>query len=98
MKKLILTIAIIAQSAFVFAGNQRETTVIRAKADNVKLYRQAGTASATLDSLDTSDAVTYIRKFNDQWSIVEVKGQVGYMLTSELVSEKVGAPVVSAKK
>jgi uncharacterized protein YgiM (DUF1202 family) len=98
MKKLILTFAIIAQSVLVFAGNQKETTIIRAKNDNVKLYQQAGTASATLDSLETTDPVTYIRKFNNQWSIVQLNGQVGYMLTSELVSEKVEAPVVSAKK
>jgi hypothetical protein len=98
MKKLILTIAIIAQSVLVFAGDKKEATVIRAKNDNVKLYQQAGTASATLDALQTTQSVTYIRKFNDQWSIVQVDGQVGYVLTSELVSEKVEAPVTAAKK
>ena len=98
MKKLVLTFAIIAQSVIVFADNKKETTVIRAKNDNVKLYQQAGTASATLDSLDTTDTVTYIRKYNNQWSIVVVDGKVGYMLTSELVSEKVGAPVTASKK
>jgi hypothetical protein len=98
MKKLIFILAIIASSGLVFAGNEKEKIVIRAKNDNVKLYLQAGTASATLDSLQTTATVTYIRKFNQHWSIVQVNGHVGYVLTSELVSEKVGAPpVVSAK-
>lgn len=98
MKNLIITIAIIAQSVLVFAGNQKEKFVIRAKNENVKLYQQAGTASTTLDSLQTTDTVTYIRKFNQHWSIVQVNDQVGYVLTSELVSEKVEAPVASVKK
>jgi uncharacterized protein YgiM (DUF1202 family) len=98
MKKLVFTFAIIAQSVFVFAGNQKETIVIRPKTDNVKMYLQAGTAAQILDSLETSDTVTLIRKFNDQWSIVEANGKIGYMLTSELVSEKASTPVVSARK
>jgi uncharacterized protein YgiM (DUF1202 family) len=98
MKKLVLTLAIVAQSVFVFADNRKEATVIRPKSDNVKVYVQAGTAAEVLRSLKTTDEVTYVRKFDKTWSIVVVDGKPGYVLTSELVSEKAEAPVVAAKK
>ena len=98
MKTLVLTLALLAQTALVFAGGKKETEVIRPRTDNVKVYQQAGTSAPVLDSLQASEQVTLVRKYNALWSIVLVDGKPGYVLTSELVSEKAEAPVVSARK
>jgi uncharacterized protein YgiM (DUF1202 family) len=96
MKKLVLTLAILVQAVFVFADNRKEAQVVKAKSENVKVYRQAGTAAEVVQSLATSDTVAYIRKFNDNWSIVQINGEVGYVLTTELVSVD-AAPAITAK-
>lgn len=96
MKKLVLTLAILVQAVFVFADNKKDLQVVKAKSENVKVYRQAGTAAEIVKSLATTDTVSYVRKFNDNWSIVTINGEVGYVLTSELVSEE-AAPAVTAK-
>lgn len=90
MKKAIIILSILTQSVFVFADNRKKTQVVKAKHENVKVYRQAGTASEVVEALETTDTVAYVRKFDKTWSIVKVNGQVGYVLTSELVSEEPG--------
>lgn len=97
MKKVILTLAILVQSAFVFADNSKQLDVTRPKNENVKMYLQPGTASPMLKSLSQTADVNFIRKYNPLWSIVVVDGQPGYVLTSELVSVKAGAPTASVK-
>ena len=96
MKKLVLTLAILVQAVFVFADNRKAEQVVKAKNENVKVYRQAGTAAEIVEALATTDNVAYIRKYNENWSIVQVNGKVGYVLTSELVSEE-PAPATAAK-
>jgi lipopolysaccharide export system protein LptC len=88
MKKLVITLAILTHSVFVFAGNQRGIDAVRAKNDNVKLYQQPGTSAQVLESLSSTDEVIYVRRYNQHWSIVKVNDKAGYVLTSELVSEK----------
>ena len=97
MKKVVIALAILVQSVFVFADNRKDTYVIKAKHENVKVYLQAGTSAQVVESLKSTDEVTYVREFNKTWSIVQINGKVGYVLTSELVSEKVGAPTMTAR-
>jgi uncharacterized protein YgiM (DUF1202 family) len=97
MKKVIITLAILVQSAFVFADNKKETYVTKAKHENVKVYTQAGTSTEIVASLQSTDEVTFVRKFNKTWSIIQVNGKAGYVLTSELMSEKVEAPAMASK-
>ena len=97
MKKLAVILALFTQSVFVFADNGKETKVIRPRTDNVKVYVQPGTSAEVVQSMKSTEEVTYVRKFNKAWSIVLVNGKPGYMLTSELVSETVAAPIAAAK-
>ena len=84
MKKLLVVLALVLQSAFVFASGNQGTVVARANYENTKMYRQAGTSTEVLRSLKSTDEVMVVRKHNSHWSIVTVDGQVGYVLTSEL--------------
>jgi hypothetical protein len=88
MKKVIVTLAIVMQTVFVFAGSGRQTQVVKAKHDHVKVYLQAGTSTEVIKSLKSTDELSYVRPFNTTWSIVQVDGKVGYVLTSELLAEK----------
>jgi uncharacterized protein YgiM (DUF1202 family) len=97
MKTVVITLAILVQSVFVFADNRKETYVIKAKYENVKVYRQAGTSAEVVESLKDTDEVTFVREFNKTWSIVQINGKVGYVLTSEIMSEKVAAPAITAR-
>jgi hypothetical protein len=83
MKKLIFTFAILIQTAFAFASNDSKI-LAQARQDNVKMYLQPGTAAPIVKALSTQDRIEVVRKFNAQWTIVVVDGQVGYVLHSEL--------------
>ena len=85
MKKIIFSLAILFQSVFVFADGQ---ATARAHYDNVKMYRQPGTSTEVVKALKSSDELVVVRKYNNYWSIVTVDGEVGYVLTSELVQPK----------
>ncbi|KAA5545065.1 SH3 domain-containing protein [Adhaeribacter rhizoryzae] len=83
MKKLIFTFALIIQAGFLFAANDK-TIVAQARQDNVKMYQQPGTCTTILRSLSTNDKIEVVRRYNDQWTIVMVDGQPGYVLHSEI--------------
>lgn len=87
MKKLIFTIALLITTLFVFASNGT-SVIAHASADNVKMYRQAGTSTDVVKSLKSTDEVTVVRKHNTNWTIVMVNGEVGYVLTTELAIQK----------
>ncbi len=97
MKKLIFTLALLVNTVFVFAANTPNTVVAKVNYDNVKMYRQAGTSTDVVQALKSSDDVVVVRKHNNQWSIVTVNGQVGYVLTSELHIEKDAKNIALAK-
>ncbi|GEO05626.1 hypothetical protein AAE02nite_32900 [Adhaeribacter aerolatus] len=83
MKKLIFTLALIMQTALLFASNDKKI-VAQARQDNVKMYQQPGTCTHILKSLSTQDKIEIVRKYNENWTIVVVDGQVGYVLHSEI--------------
>lgn len=87
MKKIMLTLALIAQIGFAMADN-KVTVLVQARQNNVKMFQQAGTATQILENINTSDRVTFIRKFNTNWALVEVNGKTGYVLLTELVQLK----------
>jgi len=86
MKKLLFTLALIINAVFVFATNGK--IIVRATADNVKMYRQAGTSSPVVKSLKSADEIAVIRKHNANWTLVSLDGEVGYVVTSELTTSK----------
>ena len=86
MKKLIFTLALLIQTALLFAAGPAQTASV--SYDNVKMYRQAGTSTEVLRALKSTDQLAVIRKHNANWTIVTVNGQVGYVLTSELTMNK----------
>jgi hypothetical protein len=87
MKKIILTLALAAQTAFGFA-NDHQTVTASARYENSKMYRQPGTSTEVLKALKSSDEIVVVRRYNSHWTIVTVNGQVGYMLTTELAQPK----------
>jgi uncharacterized protein YgiM (DUF1202 family) len=84
MKKLLFILAFSVPALALTAAPPAAATLSRASAENVKMYRQAGTSTQVLRSLKSTDEVMVVRKHNAHWSIVNVEGQVGYVLTSEL--------------
>ena len=53
-------------------------------ADEVKLFRQAGTSAEVLRILNRTDKLQVLRAHNKTWSIIIIDDLVGYVLTSEL--------------
>ena len=89
MKKFIFIFALLIQTVFVSAANDKSMAMVaRPHIDNVKMYAQPGTSTSIVKSLMSTDEVQVIRKHNNQWTIVTVDGKVGYVLTSELVQPK----------
>jgi hypothetical protein len=97
MKKIILTLALIAPAAFGFATDHQAVTA-SARYENSKMYRQPGTSTEVLKSLQGSDELIVVRRYNSHWTIVTVDGQVGYVLTAELGKPQVNKTSVIAKK
>jgi hypothetical protein len=97
MKKIILTFALAAQTAFGFATDRQAVTA-SARYENSKMYRQPGTSTEVLKALKSSDEIVVVRRYNSAWSIVTVDGQVGYVLTAELGKPQVNKTSVIAKK
>jgi uncharacterized protein YgiM (DUF1202 family) len=85
MKKSVLILAFLVQTLVAAAAPNPNGTLRRVSAENVKMYIQAGTSTQVLRSLTSTDEVMVIRPHNNYWSIVSVEGQVGYVLTSELI-------------
>jgi uncharacterized protein YgiM (DUF1202 family) len=96
MKKLIFTLALLMQTAVLFAFNN--AAMVRAAANNVKMYRQAGTSTEVVKSLQSTDNLVVVRKHNANWTIVKVDDKVGYVLTSELVPATQPGKVLVAKR
>jgi uncharacterized protein YgiM (DUF1202 family) len=97
MKKIILTVAIVAQTTFAFATGNKEV-MASARYENSKMYRQPGTSTEVLKALKSNDEIVVVRKYNQSWTIVTVNGQVGYVLTTELAQAKPANHQVMAKK
>ena len=86
MKKLLFTFALLINTVLAFATNGQ--TIARATADNVKMYRQAGTSSEIVKSLSRTDNLVIIRQHNANWTLVSLNDKVGYVVTSELKAHK----------
>ncbi len=97
MKKLLFIFALSLQTAFVFAADKNEM-LASARYENSKMYRQPGTSTEVLKALTRADEIVVVRKYNSNWSIVTINGQVGYMLTSELALAQPQAVKTFAKK
>ena len=94
MKKLLLSLALLFQVAFVFAQEP-----IRVKTDNVKLYRQPTNKSEVMKVLNSTEDVLLVRKFDTQWSIVQAGAETGYIHNSRLPKLKnQPAPVAASQK
>ncbi|MBA2763055.1 MAG: hypothetical protein H0U39_14060 [Segetibacter sp.] len=92
MKKLILTLALLAQVGFTMADNKaKATVVVQVRNDNVKMFQQAGTATPILETISTTDRVEFVRKFNANWALVTLNGKTGYVLFMELTQLKAKA-------
>lgn len=87
MKKVVFTLALMFQIGFAMAGN-KTNLVVQVRQDNVKMFQQAGTSTAILTTINTTDRVEFIRKFNSNWALVEVNGKTGYVLYTELTQLK----------
>ena len=94
MKKLLLSLALLFQVAFVFAQEP-----IRVKTDKVKLYRQPNNQSEVLKVLNSTEDVILVRRFDAQWSIIQAGAETGYIHNSRLPKIKnQPAPVAAAQE
>jgi uncharacterized protein YgiM (DUF1202 family) len=91
MKQLILSFALFVQFGFVMAQANKPGMLVQAKYDNAKVFQQAGTSTAVIETLTTTDQVELIRRWNSHWALVKVNGKVGYMVYSELTYRKAKA-------
>ncbi len=87
MKKLALTFAFLIQTVFLFAAELESGKAV-ALYDNVKMYTQPGTSTMVVKALKNSEELVVVRKHNANWTIIQVDGKVGYVLTSELTKFK----------
>lgn len=83
MKKSLLAIALLTQVIVVTAQ-----VPSRVKSDNVNLYKQPGTKAEVVKLVNSTDEVMVVRKFNSQWSIVQVGAESGYIHNSHLAKLK----------
>jgi SH3-like domain-containing protein len=83
MKKTVLVLAMLVQSAFVFAQQS-----VKVKSDGVNMYRQPGSTAEVVKVVNSTDDVLFIRKFDSQWSIVTVAGETGYIHNTRLPKVK----------
>ena len=83
MKKLLLSFVLVAQAVIVFAQEP-----IKLKVDNVKLYRQPTNEAPVIKVLNTTEDVMLVRKFNNQWSMVQAGSETGYVHNSRLAKIK----------
>lgn len=90
MKKIIFTFALMVQVGFTMAGN-KAAIMVQVRQNNVKMFQQAGTSTAILENINTSDRVEFVRKFNANWAIVTVNGKTGYVLFNEITQLKTNA-------
>ncbi|RDC66164.1 SH3 domain-containing protein [Adhaeribacter pallidiroseus] len=88
MKKLLLSLALMAQVGLTMAHDKANTTMVQVRNDNVKMFKQAGTSTPIVETIATTDRVELVRKFNKNWAIVLVNNKVGYVLLSELTNLK----------
>jgi uncharacterized protein YgiM (DUF1202 family) len=87
MKKTLFTLALFVQVGFAMAHN-KTTVEAQVRHENVKMFQQAATSTAVLETLNTNDRVEFVRKHNAQWGIITVNGKTGYVLLSELAGLK----------
>jgi TPP-dependent pyruvate/acetoin dehydrogenase alpha subunit len=99
MKKTIFTCALLLQVAFAMATDNKAITA-QARQENVKMYQQPSTATTVKKDLRTTDRLQVVRRFNHQWTIVTVDGEVGYVLHSEIGQSAVAQTlaIVKAKR
>ncbi|MDQ4139986.1 MAG: SH3 domain-containing protein [Bacteroidota bacterium] len=88
MKKLILSLVLVAQIGLAMADNKNPKLVVQVRNDNVKMFQQAGTSTPIIETITTADRVELIRKWNTHWALVKVNDKVGYVLFSELTNLK----------
>lgn len=72
-------------------GTDKTLLQVKSKYDNVKVYQQASTASNILAILEENQRIGYFRHSNMNgggWSIVNVDGVYGYVLTTEIYNDQ----------
>ncbi|AKQ47208.1 hypothetical protein TH63_18680 [Rufibacter radiotolerans] len=68
----------------------------RVNADKVKMYRQPDPKGEVMRLLNPEDEIIVMREQNRQWTLVQIDGEGGYVLTSYLKAKK-GKKVTAAK-
>lgn len=76
MKKLLITALVLIQTGWVLAQTY---PTIYVRQGNAKFYKQPAYRAEVIGLLKLTDQVQFVRKFNDRWVIVKVKGQPGYV-------------------
>ncbi|MGV3538652.1 MAG: SH3 domain-containing protein [Rufibacter sp.] len=93
MKRLFILSAVMIMQVFV-AFAQEPTSYVNRK--QVKMYRQPGIGTDVVRVLTPEDAITVVRQINNEWSLVQINGEGGYVL-NDFLKEKKGKKATAAK-
>jgi uncharacterized protein YgiM (DUF1202 family) len=85
MKRFVFIFALICIQAVAIAA-QGPTS--RVNADKVKMYRQPDAKGEVMRLLGPEDDIVVMRKQNQEWSLVQIDGEGGYVLNSYLKAKK----------
>ena len=85
MKRLFFIVALVCmQVVSVFA--QGPTS--RVNSEKVRMYRQPALGGEVMRLLGSEDEIIVMRKQNNDWSLVQIDGEAGYVLNSYLKAKK----------
>ncbi|MBC3540708.1 hypothetical protein ACFSC6_12530 [Rufibacter sediminis] len=86
MKRLVIISALVCMqvlSAFAQGPTSRVNT------EKVKMYRQPAIGGEVMRLLGSEDEIIVMRKQNQEWTLVQIDGEAGYVLSSYLKAKKV---------
>jgi hypothetical protein len=83
MKKILFTLALTVQVMMALAADNTNL-LVQPRQENVKMFQQAGTSTPVLQVLTSGDRITFVRQHNKHWDLVNINGQSGYVLRSEI--------------
>ncbi|MFC6996473.1 SH3 domain-containing protein [Rufibacter roseus] len=81
---LLLSALILAQVFTVFA----QTPATRENDDQIAMHRQPSMSTEVMRYLNPGEHVTRVRKINDEWSLVTIDGEGGYVLNTFLKASR----------
>ncbi|MFB9863131.1 hypothetical protein [Rufibacter immobilis] len=85
MKRLLMIAALICMQAVAVLAQEPTS---RVNSEKVKMFRQPNAAGEVMRLLNPDDEIIVMRKQNQQWTLVQIEGEAGYVASSYLRAKK----------